>query len=228
MKYLLVILLLLVSSLSYANEIQFAGYTWQTQEGQSKPGPNNWKHNNVALTERGLQFSLTKQNDKWTAGYISTTAPFLYGRFQITIESNFDMFDDAVVFSPYLYPDRKTGPDGTLEIDLVELSRWGKKTNPLLNFTQWPQALGIKPKTFTGDVPPGLQQLKIDVIWTANSIEFMSSTGARMMVTEREYLSRFPMKLFINLRFHRGVPIEQTMEPLTVTVTEFKYTPIAE
>ena len=218
-------LLLLVPSLCFG-ALEFGGFHWDVIEGISKPGPNHWVKQNVEITPKGLRFSVRNTQDGWTAGNASTEEKFLYGRFDVTMETNFDIIDDDLIFSPFLYHEKEAGPDGTKEIDIAEIGRWGVKENHPLNFTQWPKKPGRKERNEKHRIPEGTRTLTATVIWTPLMITYLSSTGESMIVTDPEYMCDDPMHLFFDIRFYHGKPKNPEFHDFGVTITNIRYTPL--
>jgi hypothetical protein len=205
-----------------AQAVDFGGYTWvPRQEGLSAPGPNRWNANQVQVTPKGLQFTLTRN----AGAYATTNKYFLYGHFKITIEADYDHVDDLAVFSPYLYHEAADGVDRTREIDIVEFSRWGASTAPLQNFTQWPNETGYKPKAHKSHLPAGTRLVTVELDWRPDRVTFSSSNGDRWTVTDPMYINHNAMHLRFNIRFMRGVPSNPLFTSFNATITSLEYTP---
>lgn len=217
-------ILLLISSYAHCYEFNKFGFTWITKDGFSKPGPNFWSSDNVLNTNEGIVFLLSKNDSKYYSSYAYTKEFFHFGIYEFKIYADLKNIDSSIVISPYLYPDKSIAPDRTHEIDFVEISKWGNKNAPLINFTIWPNILGLPPLFKKSSSEENL--LTIKVLWAPEKVLFTSSNGAIMEITDSNYIPTKPMKLFFNLRLLEGRPSNLSFETYAVTLKEFKFIPL--
>jgi hypothetical protein len=224
MKILIFFLFFFISLKSESAEFYFMGYKWISKDGKSAPGPNLWSSKNVIFINEDLNLLLNKKGGDWYGSYIYSERKFLYGTFNITFKTDFSDLDNNLVFSPYLYPD-DSYKDGTQEIDIVEVSKWGATSNLPINFVQYPLGLDDPPIKKKSDLELGSNTFSVKLIWTPNKIEYIGSNGAYLLITDSKYISNAPMHLKFNLRFFKGKPFVDEDKTYSFLITKIGYQP---
>jgi len=89
------------------------------------------------------------------AGMVSR-ALMSYGVMETEITGPANQLAPSVTLGAFTYPQPVTPSevvDGTREIDVVEWAQWGSAQSGSLNFTVWPNALGLAHKSCQGTLP---------------------------------------------------------------------------
>jgi len=134
-KYIKFFFIFFVVSTSFAEDIEWSGYTWTLAGGYNQlPGPNNWEPKNVWVDKEG---ALNLRIDSNGSAGIMSKDKFGFGTYSWIVEGDLYNLDPNIVLGLFQYPDSSVGPDTTNEID-IEISQWGDPHNDRLNYSIWP------------------------------------------------------------------------------------------
>ena len=216
--------------------IHFSGYDWVVRaDGQGGPAANFWASRNVSVDGQGrLHLKISRQGDRWQCAQVSTRKSFGFGRYQFQVSGGLDRLDPNVVLGLFNYPAPSVGPDGTNEID-IEYSRWGRPTNPPVNFTVYPKRLGLDNVSRSFPMPPGLIETTERFTWQATAIRFQCLRGFRdddrgeyarwtFNPEDPQHVPQQPLPVLINLWLTRAHPPHDGRE-VEVVVKSFSFTP---
>lgn len=135
--------------------LQFAGRSWTVRDGgQGAPGVAGWSARN-AFVDRGgrLHLRLTRRGGRWEGAEVISTDALGPGIYETSLDlRTAPRLDPNVVLGLFSYPDPAVAREGEGEVD-VELTRWGKPSAPLLNFTAWPTIKALGPTGKQADPP---------------------------------------------------------------------------
>jgi hypothetical protein len=226
---------LLLSALSPAQTLQFAGTTWRVRGGEvGGPGPNNWSASNAWVDSNGaLHLKISHVGDKWYCAEVYTPRNYGFGRYQFEVTGPVDKLDPNIVLGLFNYPTPSIGPDGTNEID-IEMSHWGMPSAPIGNFTVWPAKTGPKETShsFTFQLT-GLQSTQ-RFTWHRDSILFQTLDGTHDDDTGELNRWKFapsgfdmqvphePEPVHLNLWLFQGKPPTDGKE-VEIVITKFVY-----
>lgn len=230
-------LALLLPASADAKRIRFAGYDFNTKQGDGLgPGPNSWASSQAFVDSHGrLHLRFSKIKGKWYAGEIESVRRFGFGTYEMEFVGDIGGQDRNVVFGFFNYPPADVGPDTTNEID-IEFARWGNRSYQPLNYTVWPARKGIKAAHKTFAFKAGVAKSRHRFTWKQDRVIYHSvlikdngSAGqeaywAFKPKAYKQAISSSPMPIFFNLWGFRGQePVDG--ENVEVIINSFKFTP---
>ena len=214
--------------------VEFSGYHWQVKEGYAPPGQNRWSKENVRVDAEGqLHLLLNYMANGWYCAEIRSEEWFGYGSFIFHLIANPDQLASQSVLGMFLFNEISQN-----EID-VEISRWGKDTEPNLHYSLHNRTGPVMVEDFLLNLSEGdFSTHRID--WLSDRIVYSSQYGHRQDArgiifqkivaasdSEDTFLPNGKMRVHFNLWLFRGVPPDPFGD-LEVMIRRFVYVPAGQ
>lgn len=181
-----------------------------------------------------------------TGAGITSRALMSYGVMEAQITGPANQLSPSVTLGAFTYPEPLTPSevvDGTREIDVVEWAQWGDARSGSLNFTVWPNTLGLAHKSCEGTlpaVPSATRTFTSRALWQPTGVYFETFAGTstlsvghvggaarrdwRYVPKTTSYVPQRPSPFHFNLwRF--GTANDVKNYTATVAISGFLYTP---
>jgi hypothetical protein len=222
------------SGLAGEGFIYFSGYRWKVKNSpriKIGPGPNFWSQRNVWVDAQGrLHLRLAKYGNNWYCAEVQSVDSFGLGTWQWKVEGAIDLLDKNLVLGLFNY----SGNDGFDEMD-IEFARWGKLTNPNLNYTVWPAQSGFSNFSFSQEFSLHGTYTTHRFTRTGNSVTFKSLNGfydddTNLFATGTctnppNSINVLKMPAYMNLWMFKG-KLPSDAKALDIVVHEFSYRPL--
>ena len=211
--------------------VQFAGRDWVARDSAWKTGGpmagDQWDRRNVTINQNKAVLRLSPrggENQGVPAGAELVSVSSLgYGTYEVAFTTDFSKFDKYAAFGLFFF-DWDDSIPGHGEIDLVEISRWGK-TNLAAKLTHYPDNDPVHSPEFAW--PPTLQKGIVRLVWEPGRLTWTLINGdTKATLHTATTTERVPthrrQKLHINLWAFNADGWENAKET-TVTIESFQY-----
>jgi len=241
LKAIFLLAFLTFSSIIFAREINFSGFTWVVKNHTDitfGPGNNYWSddNENVFVDDQGrLHLKITYRNGKWYCAEVRTKQPLGHGKYTYKIIGEMDQLDSNVVFGLFNYEYHEINgieiPDR--EID-IEFSRWSDPTADNTSYSVHP-------------VPPAFNNHRFDTNlggtysthwyeWSPDYVSFRSLHGHNLSGSDIQtwvYTGLDIPPQTGNQKTHINLWLNEAFPPINgaeaeVIVKDFKFTPLSE
>ncbi len=210
-KYIKFFFILCLVSTSFAEDLEWSGYTWTLAGGHNQlPGPNNWAPLNVWVDNQG---ALNLRIDNNGSAGIMSKEKFGFGTYSWIVEGDLYNLDPNIVFGMFQYPDSSVGPDMTNEID-IEISPWGDPNKDRLNYSIWPNHKEPKFSHYFN-----ILHLRPGRKWTFKYSRSPSRVSFDDWTVTSDLVSNAPMQVNMNLWAQNG----KAVKPAIIRILKFKY-----
>ncbi|HSC79992.1 MAG TPA: carbohydrate-binding protein [Chitinolyticbacter sp.] len=162
-----------------AKTLRWAGYDWNVRAGGGGPGPNNWDENNAWVDASGyLHLKIANRNGSWSSAEVQLLNPARvgFGTYQFQMLGRPDQLDRNTVFGFFTYPSSDVGPNATHEID-IEFARWGNDSYPWLNYTVYPNEVGIEASWAGSNDALSTDRTTHRFTWLSSGITYQALNG---------------------------------------------------
>lgn len=164
--------------------LTWSGRQWYARDSSFRAGGpgrgGNWSRRNVILNADGsLDLRITNPTgNSPVAAEVVSRETFGYGTYQVTAQGDFAHLPPAYVFGVFTFDWTSTGVGpGFNEIDVGEVSSWGRTTPPTVSHSYYPDAGGSR-RVGVKSWPSTVTQATFQLMWRPGVLKFQMYSGS--------------------------------------------------